>query len=1053
MASSSSSAPSSQSPKKYDVFINFRGEDTRFNFTGHFHEALCRNQIDTYIDYRLEKGDEVWPSLEKAIEDSTLFIVIFSKNYASSTWCLKELAKILECSKNQGCFVMPVFHRVDPSHVRKQSRSYQKAFEEHERKRSINNQQLQKWREALTQAANLSGWHCSFNRDEAELIKEIVNCVTQKLGPRYRREDYLEGLIGIHKRMAAIESLLGKVSNNSGCQFIGIWGMGGLGKTTLAKALFNKLHFTYEGSCFLANVREESKKNGTDALREKIVWKLLGDKESHFGNAIYPYTMSRLGRKKVFIVLDDVEQLENLVGRRQFGSGSKVLITTRDKQVLGKEVDDIYVLYCLDPDEAFQLFSLNAFKKGYSDPKIRGLVEKVTEYASGNPLALKVLGSFLHSKKQEAWKSQLEKLQKFPCPKVNDILRLSFEGLDDEEEKNIFLHIACFFNYDYDVESVKKLLDACSYSIEIGLARLEDKALLDIDRGKICMHSLIKQMGKQIVREESLNYPTWCNIFWIFKKSVEILKKNMGSIEGMIMNLLEVEETRVIIKAFRSMPNLKFLRVYGNLNVQLMNKLNASGMMFLSRNLMLLDWVGCPLKTLPTTFKGENLVEINMPNSKLTKLWDGEQSLCDLVLRGCKNLTSLTSNTHLKSLRNLDMTGCSGLCEFSVTTNEKYRSVLKLCGAAINGELCSSSGHLSKIYLLNLEKCKGVTSLHKLVDARTLRRLNAEYCNKLASNLRSTFDEMRALQYLELTDCSELYEVPDNISFLSSLGQLDLSRSNIETLPLSIKNLSRLEVLFLNGCERLRSLPQLPPSIRRLSTNDCLSLETLHSPLMSRDKEGKHYFYFSFRNCMKLDGLSIKAVEATVLLSINNNKDIDYRAAMEYPGERVAEWVMYRTTQSLVTVDLSSIPQPWDGAFIFCAVIPRSLSKWTNINAKLFIDGQYAWESRSAPVYGPLLVNHVVLWYDAELRRQVQRKIEDKKRQAQSNTYHPLIRIEFMWEGEDLGERKEWGVWPTSTVEYQNYIKKIQLASLHPHRSSNATQSASQKRKYHSLLR
>ncbi|XP_028763113.1 TMV resistance protein N-like [Neltuma alba] len=154
-ASSSSSAPSSQSPKKYDVFISFRGEDTRFNFTSHLHEALRRNQIYTYIDYRLEKGDEVWPSLEKAIEDSTLFLVVFSENYASSTWCLKELAKILECSKNQGCFVMPVFYRVDPSHVRKQSGSYKKAFEEHECKRNINNQQLQRWREALTQAADV----------------------------------------------------------------------------------------------------------------------------------------------------------------------------------------------------------------------------------------------------------------------------------------------------------------------------------------------------------------------------------------------------------------------------------------------------------------------------------------------------------------------------------------------------------------------------------------------------------------------------------------------------------------------------------------------------------------------------------------------------------------------------------------------------------------------------------------------------------------------------------------------------------------------------------
>ena len=120
MASSSST---SQSPKKYDVFISFRGEYTRLNFTSHLHEALRSQQIHTYIDDRLEKGDEVWPSLEKAIEDSILFIVIFSENYASSTWCLKELAKILECSKNEGHLVMPVFYGVDPSHIRKQSGS------------------------------------------------------------------------------------------------------------------------------------------------------------------------------------------------------------------------------------------------------------------------------------------------------------------------------------------------------------------------------------------------------------------------------------------------------------------------------------------------------------------------------------------------------------------------------------------------------------------------------------------------------------------------------------------------------------------------------------------------------------------------------------------------------------------------------------------------------------------------------------------------------------------------------------------------------------------
>ncbi|XP_028786083.1 TMV resistance protein N-like [Neltuma alba] len=473
MASSSSSAPSSQSPKKYDVFISFRGEDTRLNFTSHLYHALCGQKIYAYIDDSLEKGDEVWPSLEKAIEDSTLFLVVFSENYASSTWCLKELAKILECCRNQRHLLIPVFYRVDPSDVRKQRGSYHEAFEGHERKSSINTQQLRQWREALTHAANLSGWHCSPDRNEAVLIEEIVNCIMKELDRRYQSEDHLKGLIGIHKRMAVVESMLDTGSKNGGCQFIGIWGMGGLDKTTLVRALYDKRHFEYEGSYFLEKVGEKLKKDGIDALRKELVWSLLG------GKAIYSHIMTRLRRTKVFIVLDDVdnaERLENLVGRCEFGSGSKVLITSRDKQVLRTKVDDnnIYALHGLDPYEAFQLFSLNAFKTGCSDLKIRELAEEVTKYAGGNPLALKVLGSTLRGKNQEAWKSQLAKLQKLFCPEVIDILKLSFEGLD-KEEKNIVLHVACFFNYYYDAEDVKKLLDPCGYSTEIGLARLEKK--------------------------------------------------------------------------------------------------------------------------------------------------------------------------------------------------------------------------------------------------------------------------------------------------------------------------------------------------------------------------------------------------------------------------------------------------------------------------------------------------------------------------------------------------------------------------------------------------
>jgi hypothetical protein len=159
--SSAFSAVSSSlvSLKKYDVFLSFRGEDTRRNFTSHLYDALSRKKVETFIDNNeLQKGHEISPALIKAIEESHMSIVIFSENYASSKWCLNELKKILECKQYMEQIVIPVFYNIDPSHVRKQTGNYKQAFEKHKRDLKHNNDKLDKWKAALTEAANLVGW-------------------------------------------------------------------------------------------------------------------------------------------------------------------------------------------------------------------------------------------------------------------------------------------------------------------------------------------------------------------------------------------------------------------------------------------------------------------------------------------------------------------------------------------------------------------------------------------------------------------------------------------------------------------------------------------------------------------------------------------------------------------------------------------------------------------------------------------------------------------------------------------------------------------------------
>ena len=156
MSGSTSSLAMSTSLTKHDVFLSFRGEDTRDNFISHLHPALQTKNIEAYIDETLPRGQEISDALLSAIEESKIYVVVFSKNYASSTWCLNELTKILECKKRYGRDVIPVFYKVDPSTIRKQEERYKEAFDKHEQ--HFKHDKVQGWKDALTEVAGLSGW-------------------------------------------------------------------------------------------------------------------------------------------------------------------------------------------------------------------------------------------------------------------------------------------------------------------------------------------------------------------------------------------------------------------------------------------------------------------------------------------------------------------------------------------------------------------------------------------------------------------------------------------------------------------------------------------------------------------------------------------------------------------------------------------------------------------------------------------------------------------------------------------------------------------------------
>ncbi|KAM5567405.1 toll/interleukin-1 receptor-like protein [Rosa sericea] len=175
---SASSSSSSSDKRKYDVFISFRGEDTRLSFVDHLSVALDQNKIFSFRDDKdLKKGNTIAPELLKAIEESRVSLVILSPNYASSTWCLDELVKILHCRQDMGQVLLPIFYQVQPSDVRNKNGRFLKAVEEHG---LVHPNKVDRWKAALIEVSSIAGWVTKDKR-EANIVNDIVKFVLKCL--------------------------------------------------------------------------------------------------------------------------------------------------------------------------------------------------------------------------------------------------------------------------------------------------------------------------------------------------------------------------------------------------------------------------------------------------------------------------------------------------------------------------------------------------------------------------------------------------------------------------------------------------------------------------------------------------------------------------------------------------------------------------------------------------------------------------------------------------------------------------------------------------------
>ncbi|XP_031380260.1 TMV resistance protein N-like isoform X2 [Punica granatum] len=336
------SSPSSSSPaepgQEFEVFLSFRGEDNRKTFTDCLYHSLTDAGIRAFRDNEeLHVGEEIAPKLMRSIKQSKICIPIFSKVYASSKWCVMEVAEMVKCVKEATQhLIMPIFLDVKPDEVQHQTGCYAEAFSRHEKKHQL--KIVQEWRDALEEAVKLKGLELSVaaNGNQGEFIKLVVARVLREL--KQANLNVSEILVGINDHVEKVIQLL-EVGLKD-VRAVGIWGMGGIGKTTLAKVVYNKFLDQFECCCFLNDVRAISQEKGLPSLQTKLASDILRREHKDFANVEEGSNVlkNRLRDRKALILLDDVDDISQLKALASdlgwFGPGSRIIITTREREVL-----------------------------------------------------------------------------------------------------------------------------------------------------------------------------------------------------------------------------------------------------------------------------------------------------------------------------------------------------------------------------------------------------------------------------------------------------------------------------------------------------------------------------------------------------------------------------------------------------------------------------------------------------------------------------------------------------------------------------------------------
>ncbi|KAH0729187.1 hypothetical protein KY289_000375 [Solanum tuberosum] len=661
-------------------------------------------------------------------------------------------------------------------------------------------------------------------------------------------------------------------------RIVGIWGMGGIGKTTIARAIFDTLSYQFEASCFIEDIKEN--KCGMHSLQNILLSELLREKDNYVNNKEDGKHMiaRRLPFKKVLVVLDDIDHrdhLDYLAGNPSwFGDG-------------------IYEVSTLVDCHAIKLFNQYAFKEEVPDERFEKLSLEVVRHAKGLPLALKVWGSFLHKRDITEWRSAIEEMKNNSNSEIVEKLRISYDRLETIQQ-DIFLDIACFFRGKLK-DHTMQILESCYSGANIGLCVLIDKSLVFISENyTIQMHDLIQGMGKYVVKLQK--YSGEASRLWDVEDFEEVMVNDTGTKAMEAIWLQYIQNLCFSEKVMKNMKRLRILYIGGF-------QIHVDSIEYLPNSLRWLAYYHYPWESLPENFEPKRLVHLNLRFSlALHHLWTGTKhlpSLRTLDLSYSTNLMRTPDFTGMPNLEYLNLSYCSNLEErFPCVSGESLEYLylhdcysldtfpeilggmkpeleIKMERSGIR-ELPSSIQYLTHITKLNLKGMKKLVSLpNSICIMKSLVEIDVSYCSKLESlpeeigdllnleNLDATYtlisrppssivrlnklrflsfakqssevgledgvffvfprvnEGLRSLEDLHLRYCNLIDGgLPEDIGSLSSLKKLYLTGNSFEHLPRSIAQLGDLRLLHLSDCPNLKEFPQVNNGLRSLEVLD-----------------------------------------------------------------------------------------------------------------------------------------------------------------------------------------------------------------------------------------